>query len=205
MFETQLVARDTQGSQVAVLADVDGQLKTSSGATITSISTSVETKQVSGFADSVYVVGSADSMLVYQARTTNPTATSDGGDVRPSADDLGRQLITPYQVRDLVTTAYVSLTTGTEASLLAAGGSGVFHDLVEVTFANTSTGAITVDLRDATAGGIVKTFRCPGDQSSGATFNVPVPQNAANLPWTADMDDVSNSTVNVSATFIKNV
>lgn len=139
------------------------------------------------------------------ARTANPTAVTGGQRVNASFDDLGRQLITPYQVRDLIATAYVSLTNGTEAELLAAGAAGVFHDLIEVTFANTSTGAVTIDLRDATAGGIVKSFQVPGGNSITQAFTVPIPQNAAALPWTADMDDVSATTTNVSATFIKNV
>ena len=58
------------------------------------------------------------------ARQTNPAAVADAAVVTASFDDLGRQVITPYQVRDLVSTAFVALANGTETTLLAAGGAG---------------------------------------------------------------------------------
>ena len=39
------------------------------------------------------------------ARTTNPTAVADGADVSASFDKVGRQLVWPFQVRDLIATA----------------------------------------------------------------------------------------------------
>ncbi|MBI1834118.1 MAG: hypothetical protein HYR90_04835, partial [Candidatus Andersenbacteria bacterium] len=105
----------------------------------------------------------------------------------------------------LVTTAYTAITTGTEASLIAAGGSGVFLDLIQIVAANTSDGTVSLDFRDATAGGIVFSVQCPASATTGFVPAVPYPQNVANLPWTVDMNDVSNTTVNVSALFIKNV
>lgn len=166
---------------------------------------SFETKQVSGFANSVFVMGSADSMLSYQARTTNPTAVSDGSDVRPSTDKLGRTLTRPVQVRDLMSTAYITLSTGTEATLLASGGAGVYNDLIYIMGANTSGAAVQVDIRDLTAGGVVMSLSIPANGTAGVSLPVPFPQGNANNNWTADMPDITNSNVLISALFSKEV
>lgn len=141
------------------------------------------------------------------ARTTNPTAVSDAGMVQASYDDLGRQLIVPHQVRDLVVTAQASTATLAEVTLLA-GSAGVFHDLVEITCANNTSSAIRISLRDATTGGIVKTFNILASDTVAQTFPVPVPQNTAAAAWTiqnAGSGDISNTDITISATFIKNI
>lgn len=136
------------------------------------------------------------------ARNRQPSASSDLGEIDMLLDDVGRPVMTPYHMRDMISTATATLSTGTNTAL-QSGNATEFFDLLEVTFANTSTGAVTVDLIDD--GTTAKTFRLPADSTSGATFTVPIPQGAKGGNWTADMDDVSNTTVNVSATFIKNV
>lgn len=142
-----------------------------------------------------------------QARTTNPTAASDGASVSAIFDDLGRQLTTPYQVRDLVATAQASTATLAEVTLLA-GAASTFHDLLEITCANNTGAAVRVSLRDATAAGVVKTFDVPANNTIQQTFPVPVPQNTAAAAWTiqnAGSGDISGTDVTVSATFVKNV
>ena len=106
------------------------------------------------------ITGSAPVKIGGIVRTTNPTATLDGDRVSASFDSLGRQLVTHYQVRYLVKTAYVQLSNGTETTLLA-GAAGAFFDLVSITCANTSSAAlgaatdVDIDIRDATGGGVV--------------------------------------------------
>lgn len=197
-------------STYAEIMNPDGRVKVelptgSSGLTDTELRASgLEVKQVSGFTDSVFVTGFADSMTVYQARTTNPTAKSDGADVRPSADKLGRGINTPIQVRQLRATAYATLSTNAETTLLS-GASGVFHDLIWVKFANTSSGAVTIDLRDGTAGSIVDTYEVPANSISGVAMPAPWPQSEAAAAWTVDYNDsdLSNTTVYVSGLFTK--
>lgn len=144
------------------------------------------------------------------ARTTNPTPVSDGSAVSASYDSLGRQIVTPYQVRDLVRTAYVQLTNGTETTLLA-GVAGAFFDLVSVTCANASSAAlgaltdVNIDFRDATGGGVVASIVVQDQDTKAISFPVPIPQNTAAATWTAKMDDVTGTTVNVTALFIRNV
>src|SRR3990167_11537127 len=77
------------------------QLSGSSWSTVVnSFGASIEAKQVSGSADSVAAQGIA--------RQTNPTAVADAAVVNLSADDLGRMVITPYQVKAFITTAYLA-------------------------------------------------------------------------------------------------
>lgn len=202
------------------IGDVD--VLTLPNVTIGTVNPSIDVKQVSGFSDSVNVVGFTASVAVVGdveadavdsgnpvkvggiARTANPAAVAAGDRVSATFDKLGRQVTYPYQVRDLVATARSSLTTGTETTLLA-GVSGVFHDLVYVKASNNSSVAVTVDIRDATTGGIVMTLDVPANGVVGVSTPVPIPQNAAADTWTADMGDITGTTCQVDALFIKNV
>lgn len=138
------------------------------------------------------------------ARTTQPTAYADGDRSNFASDKLGRQLTRPLQIRDLISTAYVSLTTGTEATLLAASA-GNFLDLISVVGANQSTAAVQVDIRAVTAGNVVMTLYIPAQSTAGAVMQIPWPQDATGNNWTVDMPDITGTTVNVSALFTKEV
>ena len=140
------------------------------------------------------------------ARTTNPTAVDNGDRVGATFDDLGRQVIYPFQVRDLHATASATLANGTAATLLAAGGAGVFHDLVHVTFANNSTVAgNTASVALLADGSIVKTIQVPNGGTVDLEFTYPLPQAQANTNWSVDMEDITGSTVIIDALFIKNI
>ena len=142
-----------------------------------------------------------------QARTTNPTALLNGQPIKAIYDDVGRQLTTPYQMRDLVFTATASTATLAEVELFA-GAAGSFHDLVEITFANTSGAAINIGLRDTTGGTVMKNFMIPASNTISKDFSVPVPQSIVATAWTIQnvgTGDISNTVVTVSATFIRNV
>lgn len=175
---------------------------------------SFDIKQVSGSSDSVQASGDvaagvADSgnpvKMGGVAMTTNPTAVTDGQRANIRTDKIGRPVMTPIQVRDLRATAYATLSTNTETTLLA-GIASTFLDLVYIAFANTSSGAIAIDLRDATTGGIVATFNCPAEATQGIALSMPIPQNVAADTWTVDFNDadISNTTVFVNALFAKN-
>lgn len=150
---------------------------------------------------SVFVTGAADSFAVYEATTTNPTAKADGADVRPMADDLGRQVFRPIHVRDLIATAYVALTNGTETTLTTAAA-GTFRDLVMITATNNSSAATQLDIRATSGGNIVHTMYLPATTGPiGFVPSVPWPQDATGNSWTIDMPDQTGTTVYVSALF----
>lgn len=138
------------------------------------------------------------------ARITNPAAVADGDIVSASCDDIGRTLIRPVQVRDLLTTATATLTTGTETTLLVSAAS-TFNDLIYVMGANSSDAAATVDIRSGTANSVLMTLQIPANGTAGVALPVPFPQETAAATWTADMNDITGTTVYVSALFSKEV
>lgn len=138
------------------------------------------------------------------ARQTNPTAFADGDRSNMATDDLGRQITRPIQVRDLTKTAYVSVTNGTEATLLAAVA-GAFLDCVAIMGSNNSDAAISVDIRCTTAGNVVHTLRIPANATAGWTPPIPWPQDATGNNWTVDLPDVTGSTLTFSALFSQEV
>lgn len=185
---------------------------------------SFEAKQVSGFADSVFVIGSSGTTAVVGdvnadeadtgsapikiggiVRTANPTAAANGDRVSASFDSVGRQVMTPLQVRGLRATAYVALSTGTETTLLAAGGAGVYHDLIYIMGANNTASAVQVDIRSVTAGSIVATLTIPASGTAGIAMPVPLPQDNVNNNWTVDMPDTTGTTISLTALFSKEV
>lgn len=139
-----------------------------------------------------------------QARTTNPIAVTDADRVNFTADDLGRQLVRPFQVRDLTVTAYVSVTGGTETTLLA-GSAGNFHDCLMITGSNNSDAAVSVDIRAVTGGNILHTMRIPANSMAGWAPALPWPQDATGNNWTVDGPDETGRTLTFSGLFVREV
>lgn len=161
-------------------------------------SVTLGTQQVSGASDSVQAKAIA--------MTTNPSAVADADAAFLRSDKIGRLVTTPVQVRDLRTTAYATLNTNTETTLLA-GVASTFLDLVYVSFANTSTATVNIDLRDGTGQNISQTFAIPANTTQGVSYSVPIPQGVAADTWTVDFNtaDVSNTTVYVNGLFARNI
>lgn len=142
--------------------------------------------------------------IMAEARTTNPTAVDNGDAVRPRADDLGRLVTRPHQARDLMATAYVSLSNGTETTLLS-GAASTLHDLIYVTCANQSDAATYVDFRCGTAGSVVLTVEIPAEATAGVALPSPIPMPEVAQAWTVDMPDITGTTIDISALFSKEV
>ena len=142
------------------------------------------------------------------ARTANPAAVAGGDIVTYSADDLGRQITRPVQVRDLIATAYVNKTTGstfgTETALLS-GAANTYHDLIYVLGANDSTVAIGCDFRATLAGNVMFHLEIPANSTAGMALPVPIPAGDVGASWTIDLPDVTGTNVYVSALFSKEV
>jgi hypothetical protein len=167
-----------------------------SSVSIVSNIAALDIKQVSGSVDSVSVSG--------VAMTTNPTAVSDAAAVSFKADKIGRQLARPVQVRELLATAYASITNGTETTLVTAAA-GSYLDLIYVMGTNNSDAAVMVDLRAVSGGNIVTSIRIPANATAGISLPVPIPQTDTGNAWTADLPDITGTTVTISALFSKEV
>ena len=114
--------------------------------------------------------------------------------------ETGEVLVTPYALRDSVVTAYVSLTGGTKTELVA-GVAGYFLDLIQIHFANTSTAAQAITLFDEST--TVQVVNIPLSGGVNIEFPTPLKQSAKGAAWYVDNADVSTSTVNVQALFVK--
>ena len=224
MFEVQLYAKDTQGSLQAIqMAPEGGTLLT--GLDISDVT--LDTVQVSGAIDSVNltqtlgnatvvgtgyqdnalrVVEATDSTVSTQAkliaRQTNPTAVADAATVFASADDLGRQITRPYQARDLITSAYASLTTGSKTSLIT-GIASTFFDLIQITCYNNSDAATVVTLTDEST--TVRTIPVPANNVTNLNYIIPIKQSATGVDWYVDLPDITGTTIEVTADFVREV
>lgn len=133
-----------------------------------------------------------------------PSAFGEGNAESPVIDRQGRFVVYPYQIRDLISTARATVSTGTETALLT-GASREFRDLVSISFANDSSAATSIDLRDATGGGIVASYQLPANTNVIVPLDVPIPQNAAGDTWTLDLPDITGTTITANGLFVRNV
>jgi len=144
------------------------------------------------------------------ARTANPTAVAAGDRVSATFDDLGRQVMRPLQVRDLIATAYVTLTSGsafgTETTLLAATAGSMF-DLIYVMGTNDSDVAAKVDIRGVTAGNVLMSLMIPGGGTTGIATPVPLRQTTSDTgnAWTVDAADITGTNLTISALFSREI
>lgn len=151
--------------------------------------------------------GTADSgspvKIGGKGRTTNPTAEADGDRVDATFDDLGRQVVVLNQVRDLTGRQATTLSNTTETTIVTAVAS-TFLDLVLLVLTNATATAVSVTIRDDTAGTILGIFDLAANGGAVIPFAVPISQAVVNKPWTAQLS-AGSITVHVFAQFVKNV
>jgi hypothetical protein len=148
--------------------------------------------------------GSAPVKIGGIARVGNPTAVFTGSMVSATFDDVGRQVTRPVNVRDLIKTAYVSVTTGTETTLRAAVA-GAYLDCIMVVGSNNSDAAVSVDIRAVTAGNVIHTLRIPANGTAGWAPTVAWPQDETGNNWTVDGPDETGRTLTFSALFSQEI
>lgn len=136
-----------------------------------------------------------------EARITLPTAVSDGDVVRSMHDDLGRQIIAPHSSRDRIVHNQITLSSTNEITLIAAGGAGVFRDLLFISGVTTSIGAASrIDFRDSTGGTVRLSMAIAGNGGGFVIpFPVPLTQGTVNNNWTVQL---SSATLTVYVTAI---
>lgn len=201
-----IVVSSITASAAASIVDSSGvQYSGSNPLPITWVSGAGNSTVVVGpVASDVADAGAAPIKIGGIARQANPTAVAAGDMVSLTADDLGRPVTRPIQVRDLIKTAYVSVTSGTETTL-RAGVAGAFLDCIMITGANNSDAAVSVDIRAVTAGNIVHTMRIPANSTAGWAPAVPWPQDATGNNWTVDGPDETGRTLTFSGLFSQEV
>jgi len=73
----------------------------------------------------------------------------------------------------------------TETTIVTAGASGVFNDLVTLIVTSTSAVAVRIDFRDVTAGTIRFSLGIAGNGGAVIPFGHTIPQTTAANNWTA--------------------
>ncbi len=200
--EVHVVGDPSDNEGVAKVVNVDPS-STDWGLVVRDVNTSTIAANTASLSTGILVTSIQNSAAVLYTRQANPTAVA--SDYTPmGADDLGRQIVRPHQVRDLIATAYVTLSTGTEATLLAASA-GSYFDLMYIMAANTSNVAQQVDVRAVTAGNVVMSLYIPANSTAGVSLPTPFPQADTGNNWTVDMADFTNSNILISALFSKEV
>ncbi len=142
----------------------------------------------------------------FVAKTALPTAVSDAQRVNAISDKFGRQIVHLGSIRDLRSTQTTTISASTgETTVITAGASGIFNDVIMLLFSNTSTSTDTrIDIRDATAGSVIGSIFVPAKQTVG--FAIPgssVPQTTAANNWTAQCS-ASTTDIRVFALYEKN-
>lgn len=153
------------------------------------------------------VVGNSNYPAALGAVTSNPTAVTNGQYVRATADKLGRQVHVIGHARDLTdTTAEVTIT-GTVETTLIAQVAAVFNDIYSLDISNTSaTVGTRVDIRDTTAGTVIKSFWVPALSTYQFVYNVPLKQSTVNTNWTAQLSATpTGGDVRISAVSVRNL
>lgn len=113
------------------------------------------------------------------------------------------QVFPAEKLRSEILQDSASLTNGTEATLLT-GIAREYHDLLMVTCHNDSDVAITVSLRDKTAGTVRMIVTVPATTAQTWTFPTPLKQTSEGDNWTADRPDGGAATLSVLAQFVRN-
>ena len=128
------------------------------------------------------------------AKTANPAAVDDGDVVNALHDKLGKRISIPA-LRELKAIQTTTITGTSETTIVTAGGAGVFKDLYRLIITNSSATAVTVAIKDATAGTTRYTFAVPAGATVGfsADAGSAAVQSAAANNWTATVSGAVSS------------
>ena len=139
-----------------------------------------------------------------QARTTNPTATTDGQRSHFIADKLGKQ-IAVSAIRELKGKQRTQIASSTTETTIVTAAASTFHDLYGLILSNTSASDVNVTIRENTAGAIVGVFPVKAGQMGGFMLapGDAIPQGTVNNTWTAQCS-ASIANLEVTALFVKN-
>lgn len=120
------------------------------------------------------------------ARTSNPTAVTNGQRVNGMFDKLGKQ-VAVGALRDVKGVQKTSISANTETTVVTAGAAGVLNDVYAIIITNKSATSVFVDFKDSTGGTVRMTLAAPANDTRG--FTVPVDsamvQATAANNWTA--------------------
>jgi hypothetical protein len=133
------------------------------------------------------------------AATAYPAPVANGQLALAMSDKAGRTIVVPMAPRDLVSTASAQTTSSSLSSLIAAGGTNVYTDIVTFIATNESASATVVTLTDGTA-----TYKFALASNGGIVINfpTPLPATSANTAW--QVSNSASDTVDCVAVYVSN-
>jgi hypothetical protein len=139
------------------------------------------------------------------ARTSNPTAVTNGQRVNGIFDKLGKMVVVGA-LRDVKGVQKTSITTNTETTVVTAGTAGVFNDVYAIVLTNKSATGVSVDFKDATAGTTRMTLYAPATDTRGFTVAVDsaMVQAVAANNWTATVSAAVTS-IEITVLYVSNL
>lgn len=191
------VTTDTSGSSVVSLLATPAAPGGSGGGVVglaegTSISVSNLSQDC---ADRATACSSGPGIMRYvQTDQSGTAAATTGQAIRAMADPIGRDLggikCQPANIID----GQATITDGSSTSVIAAAGASVINEVWEVDIANTSASDVTVDIRDGTGGGVLRTFPAPAHGGVSRALQVPL-RSTANTALAADPSAAASAVV----------
>lgn len=139
-----------------------------------------------------------------QARTTNPTAVTDGQRVNAVFDKVGRQIVVTGHARELTGVQQTTITSSTAETTIVTAVASTFLDLVNLSITNSSATATLVTLKDATAGTTRGIWSIAAGGGISISFPTPLAQAAVNNNWTITCG-TSVASIYVVAQYVKNI
>jgi len=129
----------------------------------------------------------------------------DGDVVNALHDKLGKRISIPA-LREVKAIQTTTITGTSETTIVTAGGAGIFKDLYRLVMTNSSATAVTITIKDATAGTTRYVFAVPAGATVGfsADAGSAAIQSAANNAWTATVSSAVTSIV-ITAETVANV
>lgn len=146
-------------------------------------------------------VANAPLTIGGRAATTNPiSAVTDGQVVNGMFDKVGRQVVAIGHVRQLIGEVDPTITDASSHTLIAAGGTNVFTDIVLLVMTNSSATTVTVAVTDGT---LVRTYVVPA--GGGIVIpKGPMTATSSNTAWSIQSSGAVTSLF-VQAIYEKNL
>lgn len=138
------------------------------------------------------------------AKTSLPTAVSDGQRVGQMHDKFGRQVVLPVTIRDLTGTQTTTISNSTTETTIVTAASSTFNDVLMLVISNTSGSPTRIDFRDTTGGSVLFSLYAPANDTRGFSLGgVAIPQTSVNTNWTAQCATAVTD-IRIYAVFAKN-
>lgn len=155
------------------------------------------------------------------AKTSYPTAKLDGQDIKATFDKVGRQILMPFCMREMIATSVCTIALNDNShpatldnqTVLIAGDAANFLDPYYIYGTNASTNAVRIVLRTGNAGTDIMALDIPANGVSIIQPPLPYPQSEKDQGWYVDWgintnipdpDNVTNTAVVVGGFFIRN-